>query len=174
MPTHQFKDPVAKKIVPVNLYNPHAAPDNDRKKYPEMCTYDVPREFDEPRFNAEENFEPRLGLISGGKNYVENNADRFGDPIRPCKPYVNNPAPGIYDKDYQGYPWATGPNPVVTADGSFINPKGQINGYISNLPVQRGIPTIVNQKHPGPAMYKAAKEPNKISFLFNPTERWVQ
>ena len=27
-----FHDPVPKKIVPVNLYNPHAEPDNDKNK----------------------------------------------------------------------------------------------------------------------------------------------
>ena len=26
---------------------------------------------------------------------------------------------------------------------------------------------------PGPAYYKAIKEPSKISFLFNPAEKWV-
>ena len=39
--TRQFKDPVPKKIVPVNLYNPHAEPENDKKKHPEMCTYEL-------------------------------------------------------------------------------------------------------------------------------------
>ena len=61
--TRQFKDPVPKKIVPVNLYNPHAEPENDKKKSPEMCTYDLPRDFDKPKFNAEEDFEPRLNVV---------------------------------------------------------------------------------------------------------------
>ena len=51
-----------------------------------MCTYDVPRTFDPPRFNAEDDFEPRLGTTAGGKVYVEDNTDRFGDKIRPVKP----------------------------------------------------------------------------------------
>jgi hypothetical protein len=29
------------------------------------------------------------------------------------------------------------------------------------------------KKIPGPAYYKAIKEPKKISFLFNPSEKWV-
>lgn len=29
-------------------------------------------------------------------------------------------------------------------------------------------------KVPGPAFYKPTKEPKKISFLFNPAEKWVQ
>ena len=65
-----------------------------------MCTYDVPREFDVPKFNAKENFEPRLGLVRGGKVYTEDNTDRFGDKIRPVKPLNNYPAPGHYEKDY--------------------------------------------------------------------------
>lgn len=52
-----------KKIVPVNLYNPHAEPENDKKKHPEMCTYDIARDFDKPKFNAEEDFEPRLNVV---------------------------------------------------------------------------------------------------------------
>jgi hypothetical protein len=116
--------------VPVNLYNPHAAPDNERKKHPEMCTYEVPREFDPPRFNAEDDFEPRLGLIAGGKVYIDNNTDRFGLPIRPCKPFVNYPAPGNHEKDYQGYPFVTGPNPALSRDGHIHMPDAQRNGYI--------------------------------------------
>lgn len=57
----------------------------------------MPREFDPPRFNAEDDFEPRLGTHVGGKVYVEDNTDRFGDKIRPVKPQVNNPAPGHYE-----------------------------------------------------------------------------
>ena len=30
--TSAFKDPIPKKIVPVNLYNPHAEPDSDKNK----------------------------------------------------------------------------------------------------------------------------------------------
>lgn len=30
--TAAFRDPVPKKIVPVNLYNPHAEPENDKNK----------------------------------------------------------------------------------------------------------------------------------------------
>lgn len=32
--TSQFKESAQKKIVPVNLYNPHAVPEPDREKRP--------------------------------------------------------------------------------------------------------------------------------------------
>ena len=126
------------------MYNPHAAPDNDRKKHPEMCTYDVSREFDLPKFNAEENFEPRLGLVTGGKVYVENNSDRFGMQVRPCKPILSTPAPGFYDKDFSGFGFCVGPNVACSIDGQMSYPKPPVNGYISNLPVKRGIPDKVD------------------------------
>ena len=44
--TSAFKDPIPKKIVPVNLYNPHAEPDSEKDKRPEMGTYKVHRLFD--------------------------------------------------------------------------------------------------------------------------------
>lgn len=44
--TAAFRDPVPKKIVPVNLYNPHAEPESDKNKQPEMGTYKLPRLFD--------------------------------------------------------------------------------------------------------------------------------
>ena len=62
-----------KKIVPVNLYNPHAEPENDKKKHPEMGSYEIARDFDKPRFNADEDFEPRLNVIPGGKVMIDNN-----------------------------------------------------------------------------------------------------
>lgn len=44
--TASFKDPIPKKIVPVNLYNPHAEPESDKNKQPEMATYKLNRLFD--------------------------------------------------------------------------------------------------------------------------------
>jgi hypothetical protein len=38
---------------------------------------------------------------------------------------------------------------------------------------ERG-PPAEEAKVPGPAFYKPTKEPKKISFLFNPAEKWVQ
>jgi len=95
--THQFREPVPKKIVPVNLYNPHADPENDKKKQPEPGTYELRREFDPPKFNADEDFDPRLNIVHGGKIYIENNMDRFGMPIRPMKPIEVKPGPGEYE-----------------------------------------------------------------------------
>ena len=44
--TSAFKDPIPKKIVPVNLYNPHTEPADEKNKRPEMATYKLNRLFD--------------------------------------------------------------------------------------------------------------------------------
>jgi len=75
--THQFKDSIPKKIVPVNLYNPHAEPEGDKIKHPGPAHYDIHREFSDNRFK-DEDFEPRLNLMQGAKVYSDNNIDRFG------------------------------------------------------------------------------------------------
>ena len=124
--THQFRDKVPKKIVPVNLYNPHAEPENDKRKHPEMATYKMVRDFDPPRFDPVEDFEPRLGQVTHGKVYTENNQDRFGMPIRPLRPIDIKPGPGEYEIGSEVSPYLYGPQKPVAA-----------HGYISDLPDKR-------------------------------------
>ena len=126
MLTHQFRVPVPKKIVPVNLYNPHAEPENDKNKHPEPPAYHLHREFDPPKFNPEDDFEPRLNLTTGGKMYQESNLDRFGRPIRPLRPIAMLPGPGEYETGQPIYPFITGPKPPVAS-----------HGHISDLPGER-------------------------------------
>lgn len=147
-----------KKIVPVNLYNPHAEPEDEKRKQPEAATYKMPRMFDAPRFA--DDFEPRLEGVPGGKIYTETNVDRFGLPIRPLRPINIVPGPGEYEVSEPVYD-VLGPKPAIA--------KG---GYIAEEMADRG--PGGNKSNPGPAFYNAAKEPNKISFLFNPTEKWVE
>lgn len=111
---------MAKKIVPVNLYNPHAEPDNEKKKHPEMCTYQVPREFDLPRFNAEDDFEPRLNITTGGRVMFDSNLDRFGLPIRPTKPICLVPGPDHYPVGMHAYAAVKEPTTKVPVNG-YIN-----------------------------------------------------
>ena len=115
--TSQFHIPVQKKIVPVNLYNPHGEPINEKKKHPEPPAYKLHREFDKPRFNAEEDFEPRLNLTAGGKYYHDSNLDRFGRPIRPMRPVGLAPGPGSYEIGSTVYPFLIGPKPPITSHG---------------------------------------------------------
>ena len=44
--TAAFREPIPKKIVPVNLYDPHSEPENEKSKKPEPCSYKLPRLFD--------------------------------------------------------------------------------------------------------------------------------
>lgn len=160
MGTHQFQEKMQKKIVPVNLYNPHAEAEDEKKKAPEPGTYTVKRDFDAPRFVEE--FEPRMDNVpGGGKIYNDTNIDRFGLPIRPMKPINIVPGPGEYEVAEPVYD-LLGPKPAI-AKGGFI-PEGL---------EERGV-TSTTRNNPGPAFYNPAKEPQKISFLFNPTEKWVQ
>ena len=157
--SHQFVDRIQKQIVPVNLYDPHAPPEDEKNKHPEPATYKLHRMFDKPRF--EEDFEPRLDCTQGGgKIYTETNLDRFGLPIRPMKPINIVPGPGEYEVTEPVYD-VLGPKPAI-AKGGFI-PEGQYDR------VKAKNPTV-----PGPAFYNAQKEPKKISFLFNPQEKWVE
>ena len=115
--------------------------------------------FDAPRF-AEE-FEPRIDYVSGGgKVYNETNLDRFGLPIRPMKPISIVPGPGEYETVEPVYD-VLGPKPAI-AKGGFI-PETEVTRV---KPLNPGVP--------GPAFYNAEKEPKKISFLFNPAEKWVE
>jgi len=47
-------------------------------------------------------------------------------------------------------------------------------GYISEDPTGRKIQGPIEKNNPGPAFYNSTKEPAKISFLFNPAEKWVK
>ena len=95
--TRQFKDDAQRKIVPVNLYNPHAVPETEKNKIPGPQHYKVSRLYDVPEQPEGEEYEPRLNVIPGGKVYVEQNMDRFGLPIRPMKPLNIIPGPGEYE-----------------------------------------------------------------------------
>jgi hypothetical protein len=83
--------------VPVNLYNPHAEPESDKNKQPEMASYKIHRLFDVIEKPENEEFEPRMHVIPGGRVYVEDTNDRFGNPIRPMKPLEIVPGPGEYE-----------------------------------------------------------------------------
>ena len=145
--------------MPVNLYDPHSAPEDEKNKHPSPTTYDRQRFGDAPRFADE--FEPRLGVSKGGgKIYTETNLDRFGLPIRPMKPINIVPGPGEYETTDPVYD-VLGPKPAIA-----------VGGYIPESHEERVKP--LNPGVPGPAFYTATKEPKKISFLFNPTEKWVE
>lgn len=83
-----------KKIVPVNLYNPHAEVDDEKKKpIPGPGTYSVPTQF----FNPDNHLDVDKTIPNvGGKVYVDNNLDRFGQQILPRKPRDLVPGPGEY------------------------------------------------------------------------------
>ncbi len=145
--------------MPVNLYDPHAAPDDEKNKHPKPDTYKIHRMFDAPRFIDE--FEPRVDYVAGGgKIYNETNLDRFGLPIRPMKPINIVPGPGEYETTEPIYD-VLGPKPAIA-----------VGGYIPESFVERM--HLANKNVPGPAFYNANKEPKKISFLFNPSEKWVE
>jgi hypothetical protein len=115
--THQFIDKMPKKMMPVNLYDPHALPEDEKNKHPEPTSYNMPRIFDAPRFA--DDFEPRIdNTVGGGKIYNESNIDRFGHPIRPMRPINIVPGPGEYEVSEPVYD-VLGPKPAI-AKGGYI------------------------------------------------------
>lgn len=55
--TRQFKAPMPKKRVTVNLHNPHKAPEDKEAEIPGPATYNLPRHFDViPEADGEEDF----------------------------------------------------------------------------------------------------------------------
>jgi hypothetical protein len=109
--TSSFKPPVPKKIVPVNLYNPHSEVEDDKKKImPGPGAYPVGTQF----FNPDEHQEiDKVYANLNGKVYVDNNTDRFGKPILPRKPKELIPGPGEYSVDKS-------PDEPTTTTGGFI------------------------------------------------------
>ena len=78
------------------------------------------------------------------------------------KPLQIVPGPGEYEQTPMLIPYGF-PQPAVA--------KG---GYISENPKARGVLSNNEKNVPGPAYYNSSKEPAKISFLFNPAEKWVK
>ena len=155
--TRHFCEDFKKQIIPINIYDPSLPPEDEKNKRPDC--YNIHRLFDKPRF--EEDFEPRLDHVpGGGKIYTETNLDRFGQPIRPLKPINIIPGPGEYETTDPVYD-VLGPKPAIAR-----------GGFIPEDPADRTFKT--NKNVPGPGAYQNSKmEPNRISFLFNPTDRWV-
>ena len=98
--------------------------------------------------------------MPGGRVYTDDNNDRFGLPLRPFKPIEIVPGPGAY------YLNGDGENNLVDRTYPIDEAKtfARSNRDDIRLP-GRGVP--------GPAFYRSMKEPKKISFLFNPSEKWV-
>ena len=112
--------------------------------------------------------------MPGGKVYIENNLDRFGLPIRPMKPLNIVPGPGEYDVLPEAPPAEKWSPENVNYPEEFPQFKTK-SGYVSDLPIKRDLPIGGGEKGiPGPSYYTSNKEPKKISFLFNPAEKWVQ
>lgn len=99
--TRHFRLPTKKAIKKVNTYAPHEQDDKLKDERPGPASYNLPRHFDpihEMMDEGEEEFNmPRFRAVQGGKVYVDDNNDRFGQPIRPMKPIELYPGPGAYD-----------------------------------------------------------------------------
>ena len=77
------------------------------------------------------------------------------------KPLEIVPGPGEYETQPLLIPYGF-PQPAVA--------KG---GFISSNFTDRKIEGSNEKNVPGPAYYNSQKEPAKLSFLFNPAEKWV-
>ena len=151
--TSSFRPPIPKKIVPVNLYNPHAEVEDDKKKiFPGPGTYKVGTQF----FNPDDHQDiDKVYSKATGKVYVDNNSDRFGQPILPRKPRELIPGPGEYN--------------VQRPSEELLTTAG---GFMGQTPLPDFL-VVQSTGVPGPAYYNSAQEPKKISFLFNAAEKWT-
>lgn len=87
--------PHQKKVVAINMYDPHEDPKKKQTVAPGPGAYNVVKEL--PKI-LEEQEQPDGYQGGGGKLYVESNTDRFGRPIMPKKPFELVPGPGAYDQ----------------------------------------------------------------------------
>lgn len=155
MGTKSFKQPTAKMFRALKVYDPHAEVEDQRKYQgpPGPGKYDLPTQFIK---EEDASAEQRLLYNDKGKVYVENNLDRFGQPIMPRKPKDLKPGPGQYNITPRVN------EEVLTTAGGFIAQQDR-NTQFAN-----------KNKVPGPSYYENPNvEPKKISFLFNAAEKWV-
>ena len=134
MGSSSFKPPVPKKIVPVNLYNPHAEVEDEKKKImPGPGAYPVGTQF----FNPDDHQDiDKVYANLNGKVYVDNNTDRFGKPILPRKPKELVPGPGEYNVE------KSPDEPIITT-----------GGFVGQAPIPSG---TLGKGVPGPAFYNPA------------------
>jgi len=79
--------------------------------------------FDVPEQPENEEYEPRLNVVPGGRVYIENNLDRFGLPIRPMKPLNIVPGPGEYEVLLNRHLLKNGLQKMSTTQKNFHNSK---------------------------------------------------
>ena len=153
------------------MHDPYAEPDKQPKGEPGPHTYQITRDFDvipESAFEEDEFSAPKFRHVLGGKVYVEDNNDRFGQPLMPSKPVMEVPGPGTY------HPFCE-----VNDMGMQSLPFEPAKQFAHALEPRREncmkeYPQKTAKGVPGPAKYGyVGKEPEKISFLFNPAEKWV-
>lgn len=163
--TRAFKAPMPKKLITVNLNNPHQPAENRKQEAPGPASYNIARDFEaipELEEGDEDFSQPRFRQVLNGKVYVDDNNDRFGLPIRPMKPRDMVPGPGAYFPEGEG--------------GNNLADKAQLEDAKQFSQAEKDYSALVTKRYkgiPGPAFYTQSKEPKKISFLFNPAEKWV-
>ena len=157
-----------KKIVTVNLHNPHSAPDEKKNVLPGPGQYEIQRDFDPiQEVDGEEDFsQPRYNHQIGGKVYTEDNKDRFGQPIRPLRPIEMKPGPAHYFLEGLGGANNLADKSYPAEDAKQFAQAERETAEVPGMPGGRSVP--------GPSYYNSIQEPKKISFLFNPAEKWVQ
>lgn len=87
-------------------------------------------------------------------------------PLRPMKPIEMRPGPDHYFFEGQG-----GANNLI--DKCYPIDDAKEFAQAERTMAIGGVEPNAGVGVPGPAFYTSIKEPKKISFLFNPAEKWV-
>jgi len=108
------------------------------------------------KLENEKNEESQTGQeASQTAAFVLSDADRFGEQIRPKKPFEIRPGPGEYNADLKK------------------TDKNQCAYVFKKRAKSTKSGSTKKQRMPGPAFYNPQKEPAKLSFHLNVAKKWV-
>lgn len=142
-----------KKLYPVNLYNPHE-PVSPKIKAPGPCEYNTV-----DHLSIKEKTKVDAGYLNSVKLssvFVQENTDRFGNPIHKLSNNYNIPGPSEYVPDFD-YTKKKVQTTILSKSKRDINSEKNIQ----------------TNKNVGPGCYNSNIEPKKISFFLNQGDKWV-
>mmetsp|Transcript_33000 Transcript_33000/g.32352 ORF Transcript_33000/g.32352 Transcript_33000/m.32352 type:complete len:186 (+) Transcript_33000:437-994(+) len=150
--TSNFKQPVQRKIYPVNLYDPHR-PVSPKEKLPGPGHYNTEQKDSIQQRTAVDS--KYLNSVKLSSAFMQENTDRFGKQIYPTTEMFQTPGPDHYNSA----------KPPQKNPSGYSIPLGERERHTEK--VQKEAQNI------GPGAYNSNVEPKKISFFLNQGNKWV-